>query len=143
MAYFVAILACLLGLKERIALARLAMWLYDQNHPLQKWKLTRGWPKSIIAWMSRLRTTPICVWVKSDDVSFSIHLVRCILTQSAQIYNILEAILYVRKNELTARVIFLHAYENALGIPSEMEANVKILDEAFPVSACCTISWSP
>lgn len=50
-----------------------------------------------------------------------------------QIYNLVEAILYVRKNEITARIVFLHAYETAADIPSELEANVKLLDEAFPV----------
>lgn len=43
-------------------------------------------------------------------------------------------ILYVRRNETTSRIIFIHAYESAMEIPSELEANVKILDEAFPVS---------
>jgi hypothetical protein len=44
-----------------------------------------------------------------------------------------EAISYIKKNEVTARIVFAHAYDVASDIPSELEANVKILDEAFPV----------
>lgn len=46
----------------------------------------------------------------------------------------MEAVLYIRSNEITARIVFLHAYEDAADIPPELEANVKLLDEAFPVS---------
>ncbi|KAG8924000.1 hypothetical protein FRC00_005620 [Tulasnella sp. 408] len=116
LAYFIVVLACLVGLRSRIKLARVAMWLYDQNSALQKWRYTKGWDSSIVRWMTRLRKRPVCVWVKGDDI-----------------YNLVEAILYVRKNEMTARIILLHAYENAIEIPTEMEANVKILDEAFPL----------
>ncbi|KAG8954830.1 hypothetical protein FRC00_005658 [Tulasnella sp. 408] len=116
LAYFIVVLACLVGLGSRIKLARVAMWLYDQNSALQKWRYTKGWDSSIVRWMTRLRKRPVCVWVKGDDI-----------------YNLVEAILYVRKNEMTARIILLHAYENAIEIPTEMEANVKILDEAFPL----------
>ncbi|KAG8905917.1 hypothetical protein FRB99_007997 [Tulasnella sp. 403] len=115
LAYFLAILACLLFIKSRVKIGRVAMWLYDQVTALHQWKVTRGWDASIVKWMSRLRKRPICVWVKTDDI-----------------HNLVEAILYVRRNELTARVIFVHAYDSIDMIPSELEANVKILDEAFP-----------
>ena len=49
-----------------------------------------------------------------------------------QIPSLLEAALYVRRNEATARLIFVHAYDRTENIPSEIEANCKILDEAFP-----------
>lgn len=118
-------------------MARLFMWLYDQGTILQRWKVTRGWDASIVKWMTRLRSQPICVWVKGGDVShLSAHAHPPVkqLTRALQIHNLMEAVLYVRKNEITARIIFLHAYENIEDIPSELEANVKILDEAFPVS---------
>lgn len=44
----------------------------------------------------------------------------------------MEAVLYVRRNEPTGRIIFVHAYQVIEGIPSELAPNVKILDEAFP-----------
>jgi hypothetical protein len=40
--------------------------------------------------------------------------------------------MYVKRNEPTARIIFIHAYETLDEIPSELIPNVKILDEAFP-----------
>lgn len=40
--------------------------------------------------------------------------------------------MYIRKNELAARVLFVHAYMDIQDIPSELKANIKILDEAFP-----------
>jgi hypothetical protein len=40
--------------------------------------------------------------------------------------------LYVQRNELTSRVMFINAYTDIDCIPSELKANVKILDEAFP-----------
>ncbi|KAG9006649.1 hypothetical protein FRB90_009798 [Tulasnella sp. 427] len=115
LAYFIVVLGTLVGLRSRVKLARIAMWLYDQNPVLQRWKWTKGWESGIVRWMVRLQKRPVCLWVKGDDI-----------------YNLVEAILYVRKNEMTSRIIFLHAYENALDIPSEMEANSRILDEAFP-----------
>ena len=49
-----------------------------------------------------------------------------------QIYNLVDSVLYVRKNEPTARIVFIHAYQTVENIPSELAPNVKILDEAFP-----------
>ena len=54
------------------------------------------------------------------------------LTNSAQIHHLIDAILYVRRNEPTARIIFVHAYEHIDRIPTELIPNSKILDEAFP-----------
>ena len=44
----------------------------------------------------------------------------------------MESVLYVRRNEPTARIIFIHAYQTIESIPSELGPNIKILDEAFP-----------
>jgi hypothetical protein len=54
------------------------------------------------------------------------------LTDSAQIHHLVDAILYARRNEPTARIKFVHAYEHIDGIPTELIPNSKILDEAFP-----------
>ncbi|KAG8857674.1 hypothetical protein FRB96_005692 [Tulasnella sp. 330] len=114
-AYFAAVLLCLFGLSTQLKLARLIMWLYAQQSTLQRWRFFKGLDASIVKWIKRLKSQPIVVWVKGDDI-----------------YNLVEAILYIRKNEITARIIFLHAYMNITDIPPELEANVKLLDEAFP-----------
>jgi len=116
-AYFGTILLYMLGLKERIALGRIALWLYDHVKSLHRWRLARWFERSVVGWMDELRRAPVCVWVKSDEI-----------------YNLVEAVLYVRRNELTSHVIFVHAYQNALDIPSELDANIKILNEAFPTT---------
>ncbi|KAJ3533314.1 hypothetical protein NMY22_g7383 [Coprinellus aureogranulatus] len=42
-------------------------------------------------------------------------------------------ILYVQKNEETSHLKIVHFYEPEKGdVPSELESNAKILDEAFP-----------
>ncbi|KAJ9105383.1 hypothetical protein QFC21_001752 [Naganishia friedmannii] len=43
-----------------------------------------------------------------------------------------EALIYVRNNENTSRVAFVHAYDLVDDIPSELVANAKLVDEAFP-----------
>lgn len=58
---------------------------------------------------------------------------RIFADEGLQIYDLVEAISYIKRNEVTARIVFAHAYDAASHIPSELEANVKILDEAFPV----------
>ena len=54
------------------------------------------------------------------------------MTNSAQIHHLVDAILYVRQNEPTARIILVHAYEDIDSIPTELIPNGRILDEAFP-----------
>ncbi|KAI5477825.1 amino acid transmembrane transporter [Pseudohyphozyma bogoriensis] len=48
------------------------------------------------------------------------------------INRLFEMILYVKENEETSCVKLVHFYSNIEDIPSELEANYKILDEAFP-----------
>jgi hypothetical protein len=54
------------------------------------------------------------------------------LTGGAQVHHLIDAILYARRNEPTARIIFVHAYEHIDDIPTELIPNSRILDEAFP-----------
>jgi hypothetical protein len=54
------------------------------------------------------------------------------LIRLIQIYHLVDSVLYVRENEPTARIVFMHVYQNVDDIPSELAPNVKILDEAFP-----------
>ncbi|KAF8998541.1 amino acid permease-domain-containing protein [Cyathus striatus] len=69
----------------------------------------------LIMLMRRLRQQPVCILAKNDEIS-----------------RLSQMILYVRKNEETSNVKIIHFYEEEDGVPSELEANAKILDEAFP-----------
>ncbi|EUC65056.1 AAAP amino acid permease, putative, partial [Rhizoctonia solani AG-3 Rhs1AP] len=48
------------------------------------------------------------------------------------INHLVQAMLYIRKNELTSHVKLVHVYKTISTIPSELKANIRILDEAFP-----------
>jgi hypothetical protein len=48
-----------------------------------------------------------------------------------QTKNLVNFILYIRNNETTAHVIFVHAYQDAESIPLDVAADIKVLDEAF------------
>lgn len=113
--YFAFILGSLLIAKSQAKIARVVIWLYGQSEVFQKFKLTRGLDVVCVKLIKATRRHPICVWVKGDDI-----------------YHLLEYILYVRRNEPTGRIIFLHAYHDVENIPSELAPNTKILDEALP-----------
>jgi hypothetical protein len=131
--YFASLLACLFIIKSQAKLARVAVWLYGQATILQRFELTRGLENALVKIIRRTRRHAMCVWVKGDDVSRSSLCGRMIEAHLAhQIYNLVDSILYVRKNEPTARIVFIHAYQTVENIPSELAPNVKILDEAFP-----------
>lgn len=65
--------------------------------------------------MTRLRRKPVCILAKTDEISY-----------------LMRMILYVQKNEETSFLKIIHFAEEEEGIPSELEANARILDEAFP-----------
>ena len=50
--------------------------------------------------------------------------------RAAQISSLVQIILYVLANEQTSRLVLIHAYEVVENIPSELQANAKLLDEA-------------
>ncbi|EAU89563.2 amino acid permease [Coprinopsis cinerea okayama7 len=66
--------------------------------------------------MTRLKRQVVCVCAKGDEINTLFHM-----------------ILYAKRNEETSHLKIIHFYEEEKGgIPSELEANAKILDEAFP-----------
>lgn len=44
----------------------------------------------------------------------------------------IQVVLYTLSNEQTSRLVLIHAYETVEDIPSELQANARLLDEAFP-----------
>ncbi|KAG8746440.1 hypothetical protein FRC11_012703, partial [Ceratobasidium sp. 423] len=109
--YFAVVLFGMLLPGSRLGIARVALWVLDQTKSLQRRHLDRR----LVSWIKCFREDPIVLWVKGDHIN---HLVR--------------AILYIQRNELTSRVKLVHAYKNISIIPSELKANTRILDEAFP-----------
>lgn len=49
-----------------------------------------------------------------------------------QISHLVAALRYIQKNESTANVKLCHVYNDKSAIPSELEANHRIVDECYP-----------
>ncbi|KAI0790136.1 amino acid permease-domain-containing protein [Irpex lacteus] len=114
-AYFFVIAAFFYGTMKASRLIHAVLWLYDQSKYVRKAAWTRNWGVSLTTAMSHLRRQPVCILVKSDEINILFH-----------------KLLYVSQNEETSCLKLVHFYDEEYGIPSEMEANWKILDEAFP-----------
>lgn len=89
-------------------------------------------------WYKRTRDAKVCVWIKHDDVCFLVPFMPTIsppwVLISQQIHMMLRALLSVQANTPEAcTVVFVHAYPTAEDIPTELEPNTRILDEAFPM----------
>ncbi|KAF8957524.1 AAAP amino acid permease [Flammula alnicola] len=101
-AYFFGIVALFSATQNKVHLLRWIYWVYDQYPVLHEWSATRTWGGKLINLMCSLRRQQVCILAKSDE------------------------------NEETSYLKITHFYEEEKGIPSELEANAKILDEAFP-----------
>ncbi|PPR03413.1 hypothetical protein CVT24_012708, partial [Panaeolus cyanescens] len=114
-AYFFGIVFLFLATQNKIHLLRCIYWIYDQYPALHDWSLTKAWGTKLIDVMKKLKRQPVCILAKTDEIN-----------------NLFHMILYVRRNEETSYLKIVHFYDAEGGIPSELEANAKILDEAFP-----------
>ncbi|GAB1521665.1 hypothetical protein RhiTH_004762 [Rhizoctonia solani] len=110
-AYFAVVLLGMLFPISRLKIAHIALWILDQTKFIQPYRLDR----SVGSWIKRFREDPVVLWVKDDHIN-------CLV----------QAIIYIQRNELTSRVRLVHAYQNITTVPSELKANTRILDEAFP-----------
>ncbi|KAH7928884.1 hypothetical protein BV22DRAFT_1030277 [Leucogyrophana mollusca] len=113
--YFIAIMLVFSVSHNKTQVLRWLYWSYDQYPLLHKWRLTRRWGEQLIKLMTRLRRQPVCILVKGDEIN---HLFKMIL--------------YVCQNEDTSCLKIVHFHDQMTDIPSELEANAKILDESFP-----------
>ncbi|KAF9484090.1 hypothetical protein BDN70DRAFT_891267 [Pholiota conissans] len=114
-AYFLGIITLFSATQNKVHLLRWVYWVYDQYPTLHNGRATRAWGGGLIRVMQSLRGQEVCILVKTDEIN-----------------NLFHMIVYVCKNEETANLKIVHFYEDEKGIPSELEANAKILDEAFP-----------
>ncbi|KAF9467230.1 amino acid permease-domain-containing protein [Collybia nuda] len=114
-AYFLGIVILFSITQNRIYLLRWIYWIYDQYPRLHVASPTRSWGDRLIALMVHLKRQPVCIFIKTDEIN-----------------NLFQNVLYVSKNEDTSCVKLIHFLDEELGIPSELEANARILDEAFP-----------
>ncbi|KIK96888.1 hypothetical protein PAXRUDRAFT_768751 [Paxillus rubicundulus Ve08.2h10] len=113
--YFLALVALFYITTHKVGILRWVYWAYDQLPLLHRLRFTQNWGKALINAMRTLRRQEVCLLVGTDEIS--------------QLFNM---VLYVRHNEETSRLKIVHFHQLEGMVPSEMEANVKILDEAFP-----------
>lgn len=113
--YFIAIVVLFSITQKKAHLLRCIYWTYDQYPMLHRWNATKLWASRLMNVMTRLRRKPVCILAKTDEISY-----------------LMRMILYVQKNEETSFLKIIHFAEEEEGIPSELEANARILDEAFP-----------
>ncbi|KJA23900.1 hypothetical protein HYPSUDRAFT_39416 [Hypholoma sublateritium FD-334 SS-4] len=114
-AYVAGIISFFSVTQNKVTLLRWVYWTYDQYPALHSWRASREWGVRLVAAMRGLRRQQVCILAKTDEIN-----------------SLCRMILYVRKNEETSHLKIVHFYEDDEGIPSELEANAKILDEAFP-----------
>ncbi|KAI6115380.1 amino acid permease-domain-containing protein [Pisolithus croceorrhizus] len=98
---------------NKVAILRWVYWTYDQIPLLHEWKLIRGWGTGLISLMRRLKRQEVCILVNTDEINYLFNM-----------------ILYVRQNEETSHLKIVY-FSVGMVLP-ELEANAKILDEAFP-----------
>ncbi|KAJ7054822.1 amino acid permease-domain-containing protein [Mycena amicta] len=119
-AYLVGVLLVFGATQNQARMLRGVYWVYDQYPALHRFPQVGD---RMVRVMARLRRQPVCVLVKGDEINHLLHM-----------------ILYVRDNEETSCVKLVHFCgrgdeEEGVGgeqVPSELEANARILDEAFP-----------
>ncbi|KAJ7235606.1 amino acid permease-domain-containing protein [Mycena haematopus] len=114
-AYLIGVLSVFVATQNQVQLLRAVYWAYDQYPALHHWSASKMWGTALIGVMSRLKQQPVCILVSTDAINHLLHM-----------------LLYVRENEETSCVKIVHFYDGENGVPSELEANAKILDEAFP-----------
>ncbi|KAG1737589.1 amino acid permease-domain-containing protein [Suillus paluster] len=111
--YFSVLLVLFSMSQNKVTILRWIYWEYDQLPWLHRLHFTKGWGDGLIRLMRSMRRQEVCLLVKTDEIN-----------------DLFNMILYVRHNEETACLKIVHFHNG--DIPSEMEANAKILDEAFP-----------
>ncbi|KAJ7862994.1 hypothetical protein B0H13DRAFT_2354347 [Mycena leptocephala] len=116
-AYRIAVVSVFVVTQKQGFILKVMYWTYDQDPSLHHWSTTKTLGKSLVGRMVRLKQQPICILVNSDEINHLLHM-----------------ILYVRDNEETSCIKIVHFCGDAEhgSILSELEANAKILDEAFP-----------
>ncbi|KAJ9120669.1 hypothetical protein QFC22_002600 [Naganishia vaughanmartiniae] len=91
------------------------VYLCERSAYLSSRKQFHLWKLGAIQKIKDMRGQGVVVFLKQDTISAMV-----------------EALIYVRNNENTSRVAFVHAYDLVDDIPSELVANSKLVDEAFP-----------
>lgn len=114
-AYFIGILFSFFLVQNKSQIIRRLHWTLGQFPWLTGWKRTSHWISRLIRMVRRLKTQPVCILVKNEEID-----------------QLCRMVLYVRQNEETSCIKVVHFIDSEKGVPPELEENSRVLDEAFP-----------
>jgi len=100
---------------KKVQILLCILWILDHSMWMHNIPFMQNLNRKLTGMVRHLRRQPVCLLVRTDELGVLFH-----------------KMLYVSKNEETSCVKLVHFYDEDHGIPSEMEANWKILDETFP-----------
>ncbi|CAG8470656.1 9644_t:CDS:2 [Paraglomus occultum] len=109
--YFAAIYGVMMIMLNRIWILKTTFFYLDKIVVLHKYKIG----DIIIRMIKSIKQQPVIFFTNTDDI----HILN-------------KVILYIKNNELTGTVKFIHLYSNIDEIPPRLESNHRILDELYP-----------
>ncbi|SPO20620.1 uncharacterized protein UTRI_00096 [Ustilago trichophora] len=113
--YFVAMAVALVALTRRVDLARILVWLVEQQRSSALGRLPLKLEKQLIGWIRRERRHPVIYFAKSDDISV-----------------LANALYYIQQNEPTSKCKLVHCYKSIDEIPEQLDETFQLVDEIFP-----------
>lgn len=114
--YFAVVLLVVLAMLKRCWLWKLSYWLYDQMDLLHRFPHFSEKVEIFIQRnIKKIKKKPIVFFLKTDEP----HVMN-------------KAIQYIKKNEDTGSIKFVHFYQNLEDIPEDLESNHRLLDEVYP-----------
>lgn len=135
-AYFAVLFAVLCLFANPVTPLQWVYWMLDQIPVLHRsGGIATRVGRRIATTIMRLRRKSVAFLVKTDEVRAHLRICSALIKRGPveQIHTLLEMMLYVQDNEPTSCVKIVHFYESSIeSIPSELEANMHIIDEAFP-----------
>ncbi|SJX60084.1 uncharacterized protein SRS1_11398 [Sporisorium reilianum f. sp. reilianum] len=113
--YFVAMAAVLVALARRVDLARILVWLVEQQRSSSLGRLPVKLEKQLIGWIRSERKHPVIYFAKTDDISV-----------------LANALHYIQQNEPTSQCKLVHCYKSIDAIPEQLDETFQLVDEIFP-----------
>ena len=113
--YFVVLAVALVALTRRVDLARIVVWLVEQQRTSSLGRLPLKLEKQLIGWIRGQRRHPVIYFAKSDDISV-----------------LANALYYIQRNEPTSKCKLVHCYKSIDEIPEQLDETFQLVDEIFP-----------
>ncbi len=115
LAYFGVLAVVLVALTQRVNLARILVWLVEQQRSSKLVRLSPRLEKRLIGWIRSERRHPVIYFTKSDDISVLVN-----------------ALYYIQRNEPTSNCKLVHCYKRIEDLPDQLDETFQLVDEIFP-----------